>query len=529
MNRFKGQASTGKVALVMGAVVFVLGLVALLLLRASFYVNIPGGKLGVVMSYFGDEKKQPFALAKAGEMGLQETLKMPGVSYMNLFWSYDVYTYDWAEVPAGKIGVRIKLYGKPLADGKLVASSDDEAGVVRQVLPTGPHPINAIVIDGLTKEPLGKRDPRVKDYFEIIEVYPAVQIPPGYVGIHTVLDGPEDAEANALTVTAGNRGVQEKIFEEGKYFLNPYTDRVQIVSALAAQYSISDGDDLSVLSKDGFRISLSGMTECRLDKTSAAKTYVLLNESKNDGQDGASGRMDEELLQKVILPNSTAFGRNIGVKNTATQMAGGATRAAMQKSYQDALKATCAMQGVVVEQAGITKVTLPTSMAKTLKERELAVLQRDMLLAQTKQQGEEAALATETALAKRKAALVEQEKKNLITIQAANEKIATALAAAEQKKEVAEQRVKAAKDTAAATLATNQALAKIETANNLAASAKFRTGVKAFGGDGEAFAEAALVEKIAKAIDSLMANSEGNSPLMRFFERGQSAPAQPAK
>ena len=57
MNRFRGQASTGKVALVMGAVVFVLGLVGVLLLRASFYLNIPGQKLGVVMSYFGDEKK----------------------------------------------------------------------------------------------------------------------------------------------------------------------------------------------------------------------------------------------------------------------------------------------------------------------------------------------------------------------------------------------------------------------------------------------------------------------------------------
>jgi hypothetical protein len=514
---------------VFGAIALGLGLVALLLLRANFYLSIPAKNLGVVMSYFGKEKEDPFSLAKAGEKGLQEGLKMPGVYYTDLFWSYDVYTYDWPEVPAGKIGVRIKLYGRPLPDGKLVASSEDEAGVVRQVLPTGPHPINAIVIDGLTKEPIGKRDPAKKDYFEIIEVYPAVQIPPGYIGIHTILDGPEASEANGITVTAGNRGVQEKIFEEGKYFLNPYTDRVQIVSALAAQYSISDGDDLSVLSKDGFRISLSGMTECRLDKTTAARTYVLLNESKNDGHDGNSARLDDELLQKVILPNSTAFGRNIGVKNTATQMAGGATRAAMQKSYQEALKTACAMQGVVVEQAGITKVTLPPSMAATLKDRELAVLQRDMLLAQTKQQVEEAALATEQALAQRKASLVTQEKNNLEVIQTANEKIATALAAAEQKKEVAEQRVKAARDTAAATLATNQALAKIETANNLAASAKFRTGVKAFGGDGEAFAEAALVEKIAKAIDSLMANSEASSPLMRFFERGQSAPAQPSK
>jgi hypothetical protein len=481
--------------------------------------------MGVVMKYFG-EFPEPGMLSKPGQCGLQAEVIRPSFGWMDRLWSSDVTIYDWPEIPDNMVGVRIKMWGKPLPPGRLVAQMEDEGGIVREVLVPGRYDINAVVVDGITKQPVGTRTLEVMDYAEIIELYPPVQIPPGYIGIHTVLDGPQSPEPNLITVKGKVKGVQEKALEEGKYFLNPYCERVAIVSALAARYSISEGDELSMLSKDGFRIAMSGMNECRLDVENSPRTFVLLNEEKNDDMRRDAAKLDEELVHKVILPNSVSFARTIGAKNSATEISGGATRLSMQNAYETAMKENCKEQGVIVEQAGITKVTLPETIATTLQQRELAVQNRKMFDAQARQQLEEAKLATEKALSLRKSELVEQEQKNLEVTNAAELEVAEKLAQAEQEKEVAEKKVLAAKDNALGILAKAESEAKVITAKNLAESASYRTGVKAFGGDGAAYAEALLSERVSKAITSIMANSDGKSPFMRFFERGESLPVE---
>jgi regulator of protease activity HflC (stomatin/prohibitin superfamily) len=471
--------------------------------------------MGVQTAWFGQDPKPGF-LAESGERGLRKGLLGPGRHYVDRFWGNDVRVYPWPVIPDGKVGVLIRLYGD--RSQSIESKTPSQRGIVREPLPNGPHMINAIVRDGVTGTPIGERDPKRLDYDSIVEVFDPVQVPPGYIGIHTVVNGEAADEANTLVVEDGKQGVQKTPLTEGKYFLNPYFDRVAILSTLAARYSLSDGENLSILSKDGFRVNLSGMIEARLDREAAPKTFVLLNEGKNDGQDGLSARLDEELLQKVLLPNSVSFMRNIGASKSAVEIAGGSTRAEMQKSFEEALRASSKDQGLIVEQAGITKVTLPSDIASTLQARQIAIQNREKLEAQTLQEVEKGLLEKEKALALQKGELVEQSQANLEVTTEAAKQIASKLAQAETRKEVAEKRLSAAKDLAAATLAEGEAKAAVIRATNEAQSAKWRVGVKAFGGDGAAFADSVLSGKLGRGISSIMANSsEGNSPLMKRF------------
>ncbi len=484
-------------------------------------INVDAGHIAVLTNRVGEDLKNGEEIATSPKQkGVQKDVLTEGRHFRNpYYWGWAI--YPMVEIPNGKMGIRIRLYGDDLPYGDFLAKKESDKGIVEEVLAPGRHAINALVVDGSTKTVIGKDRPR-GDYAEIVEIWDPVIIPAGYRGIVTNLAGPMAPEANTLLVSAGFRGTQEETLGEGTYYRNPYFWRIDAIDCRSQRFNLSEGSDLTLLSMDGFRIKLDGIIEFRVNPAKAAQIFVLYNELKNDT--AATAMIDEEVIQKIVLPNARSFCRLKGAKSTAVEFVGGETRSKFQKEFQDALVTTCGEQGVEIVQALVTKVVPPAPITAPLQGRELARQQLKQYEQQVAQQLEEAKLATEKGLVTQKKSLIEADGEVVKVSTQAQEDQGVKLAQANRDKDVAEKQLAASKDKADAILAKAKAEAEVIRFQNLAEAAKWKESIVAFGNDGSAFAEYTLRQKMAKAYSSLMINSsesEGDSPLMRFFKKNE--------
>ena len=100
-----------------------------------------------------------------------------------------------------------------------------------------------------------------------------------------------------------------------------------------------------------------------------------------------------------------------------------------------------------------------------------------------------------------------------------------ALIDANKRLAVAEQKLLAAKDLAAAIMAKGKADADVTRFANQAEAAGWQKSIAAFGGNGTEFARWTLYRKLAPAFRSLMVNTD-NSPLMDIFKAFDSKSSQ---
>src|SRR5262249_43708441 len=140
-----------------GAFLF-LALVAYVELR----IDVPAGHLAVLTRKTGDDIDNTDAVAPDdNHKGLQLNVLTEGRYFYNPFY-WDWAVYPMVDVPAGKMGVRVRLYGQNLPYGHFLATQESQKGIVPEVLRPGRYPINAVV-----KGQEGGR-PR-QDYVEIVE------------------------------------------------------------------------------------------------------------------------------------------------------------------------------------------------------------------------------------------------------------------------------------------------------------------------------------------------------------------------
>ncbi len=489
---------------------------------SQFRIDVPAKHIGVLIRQTGEDlPNEEEVAAKEGQKGLQLMVLTEGRRFLNPYvWDWEV--YPMVEIPEGKLGVRIRLYGDDPPAGSLVAEKETQRGVVPEVLRPGRYPINALV-----RGQEGDRASR-KDYVEIVEVHEPVTVPAGFRGVVTNLSGPMPADRNTVTVVAGFRGVQTKTIDAGTYYYNPYLYRVAKVDCRSQRYNLGEHDEMGFPSKDGFWVSLDGVIEFRIDPERAAEVFVLFNEAENDNP--GEGTFQEEVIRKIVMPNARSFCRIRGSNSSGRDFIGGATRAAFQQAFQDAMHAACDKEGVEIVQALITKIHPPQAIAEPVRAREVARQELSQYKEQTAQQIEEAKLATETALIAQKQALVAADQEVVkVTIKALQEQ-QVAVTKAEEELEVSRRDLEAAKDQAAALLARAKADAGVIVFQNVAEAAGWKTAVDALGGDGNAYAKYIMMERLAPAFTRIMANS-ADTPLMTVFNdvvESQGAVALPA-
>jgi hypothetical protein len=499
MNRWTGPA------LAILASIVVLSIAAAWLVYTQFRIDVPAKHIAIITQKTGLDMENHQEIAPSSDhKGIQREILTEGRYF------YNPYSYDWKvepmiEVATDQLGVRVRLEGDDLEYGEIIAWEETQKGIVPEVLRPGRYAINP--------------------YLEKVELHQPVTIPAGFKGVVTLLAAPIPQEPNKLLVKKGERGVQEETLDPGTYYINPYVKRINVVDCRSQRFNL--GEDMGFPSKDGFWIILEGIIEFRVKPTEAAPVYVTYNDIVNDS-DGGGGRIDEEIIKKIIMPNARSFCRLRGSDHSGREFISGDTRIEFQAEFQKAMQEFCDPLGVEIIQALITKIRPPQAIAGPVRDREVARQKLAQYTQQILQQESEKSLAIEQAMIAQRQALVDADRKVVeITTQAKRLQDVTVTKANENLK-VAERRLNAAKDEALAIFSRGKAEADVIDFNNEALAAGWKRAVNAFAGDGKAYAKYVLYQKLAPGFQSIMANT-ADSPLMEIFKNFETKKTEAAK
>jgi hypothetical protein len=471
-------------------------------------IDVPNKHMAILTRKTGEDLEQGVIIAPTeAYKGVQKEVKAEGRYY------YNPYDWDWqivpqVEIPEGKLGVRIRMYGEDLAAGELIAWKDTQKGIVAEVLRPGRYAINAYVAEK------GDREPPRQNCAEMVELHEPVTIPAGFKGLITDLTAAMPKEINELLSDKGERGVQSETLEPGTYYLNPYLQEVRLVDCRSQRHNLTD---IGFPTKDGFWVSLEAIIEFRVKPDKAASTYILYNEER-EGK-----ALAQEIINKVILPNARAYTRLRGSNHSGKEFIAGNTRVMFQEDFQKTMKSTCDDQGIEIIQALITTIKPPEKIADPVRRLQIALQQEAQYKKEIDQQLAEQELAVQKATVLQKRAVVAAEQEVVVVTTEAKKKQEVALIDANTRLAVAEQKLMAAKDQAAAMMAKGKADADVVSFANQAEAAGWKKSVAAFSGDGNEFARWTLYKKLASAFRSMMINTE-NSPLMDVFKAFDSKP-----
>ena len=172
---------------------------------------------------------------------------------------------------------------------------------------------------------------------------------------------------------------------------------------------------------------------------------MLYNEERN-GKDA----IDEQVIQKIILPNARAYARLKGSSHSGKEFITGDTRATFQEDFRARCRATCATQGIEIIQALITTIKPPEKIADPVRRRQIAMQQEKQYKKEIEQQAAEQELAVQKARVRAKRPQVAAEQEVVVVTIEAKKKQEVAIIDANKRLAVAEQKFAAAKDLAAA-------------------------------------------------------------------------------
>lgn len=340
------------------------------------------------------------------------------------------YTWDWkisriTEVPAGKLAVVTRLFGKDLPPGQIIAG-DGEKGILADILRPGRH--------------------RINPYAYRIELADAVTIRAGHVGVTTSLVGKDglniklpDDERNTFLVRTAMKGVLPDVLEPGTYYLNPYMVSVVEVTLQSQRFTLNGADAISFLTMDGFTVTVEGVIECAIDVDHAA----LLTHRV--------GEMDD-IMQKIVLPRARGFSRIEGSKHPAIDFIVGETRQGFQRDLEDHLRSKSKDWGVEIKSVLVTKINVPDEIASISRNRELAIQEAKKYDQQITQARSEAELAKQEMLAQQNKEKVQADTLRIRAVIGAEQEQAVQVVASKKDLEVAEVRSEAAQAQAEAVL-----------------------------------------------------------------------------
>jgi regulator of protease activity HflC (stomatin/prohibitin superfamily) len=474
----------------------IVGLSVIWTVYTSFRIDVGSGEMAVLIRKTGLDITNGDEIAPTPEhKGIQREVLAEGRHF------YNPYTWSWQvdkqiEIAPGDMGIKISLTGDDLGYGDFLAKVNEKGeattkGIMPGVLNPGRYPINP--------------------YLYAVEIQKPVTIPAGFKGIVTNLAAPLAEDPNKLLVKPGERGVQETTLEAGTHYLNPYVTRVDQVDCRSQRFNLGEEGDMGFPTKDGFWVSLDGVIEFRVVPEKAAEVYVLFNRSDNGPE------IDKEIVETIVMPNARSFCRLQGSNSSGRDFIQGTTRTAFQESFEKSMKEACQPLGIEVIQALVTKIRPPQQIADPVRQREIAKQQELQYQQQALQQESEQKLAVEKALVEQKQALVKADQDIVkITTQAQQDQ-EVAITKGNEKAAVAQLKLDATIDEAAAIEAKGKAAADVVRFNNEAEAAGWTKAVEAFEGDGQAYAQYVMYQKLSASYRRIMVNT-ADSPIMKIFE-----------
>ncbi len=466
-----------------GPVLLAVAVVALFIFIWFFCRIEPrGGQIAVLIHKTGKDLPADQVLAlDARQKGIKLAVLAEGRYFKNPYsWGWEIHPIT--DIPAGKLGVVTRLYGADLATGKILAEEGTK-GIVAAVLTPGKY--------------------RVNPYAEKVEMFDAIRIRPGHVGVKTLLVGRDvlnsDLAAekrNTFLIDEGLKGVVAEVLDPGTYYLNPYVVNVVEVNLQSQRFEMSGDDVITFLTLDGFTVTVEGTIEFRLERDKAA----LLTHRVGD--------MDD-VIKKVILPRARGFSRIEGSKHPAVDFIVGETRQKFQSELENHLRSKSEDWGVEIKSVLIRKIIVPDEIASISRDREVAVQEANKYEQQIEQARSKAELVKQEMLALQNAEKVKADTSRIQAVINAQQGQSVDLIAAQQRLGVAKVDLQAAEFQSQAILAEARGKGDAINAGNAAEASVVGSLVFAFGG-GPNLARYELYNTLAPKIETILSSDQDN-------------------
>ncbi len=391
------------------------------------FIVIPTGKIGLVLAKDGAELETGRILGRkvdcdsyqdaeaflinGGRKGRQTAIIAPGSYRINTLL-FEIELTDMTMIPDNAVGIVTTAEGKPLEEGQIAGKiieghnkfqdvdmflqSDGLKGLQEQVILAGSYFLNP--------------------WFAKLEMVKMTEIPIGHVGVVISYVGAEGVDLSGVEfkhgniVSKGSKGVWAEPLGPGKYPINPYIMKVEMVpttnlvlnwaSARSESHQLDKNlSTITVRSKDGFPFNLDVSQIIHIPTTEAPKVIARFGNMNN-------------LVSQVLEPTIGNYFRNSAQDSDVIAFLG--TRKERQQSAKDHIGKVLEQYNVYGVDTLIGDIVPPESLMKTLTDRKLAEEQKITYDTEKKAQETRQTLEKETAIADMQKEIVKADQGVLI-------------------------------------------------------------------------------------------------------------------
>lgn len=373
---------------------------------------IPKGKIGLLSAKDGKQLPTGAILARyvesdnfqdtraflvnGGQRGKQVGYLNNGVYRINPFL-FEIAISDITYIEDGNVGVITALDGVPLDQSAIAGkvfkdhnnyqdfdkflASGGQRGLQEQVIQAGNYSLNPWAIE--------------------VEKVPMTSIPIGHVGVIISYVGEEgkdlsgDGFKHGNIVKKGEKGVCISPLDPGKYAINPYTHKIEVVPTTNLVLNWATGRNeshkldsnlstITVRSKDGFPFNLDVSQIIHVPSNEAPKVIARFGSMQN-------------LVSQVLEPTIGNYFRNSAQDSDVIAFL--TTRQTRQNAAKEAISKVLEEYNVHAVDTLIGDITPPESLMKTLTDRKIAQEEEVTFETQRKAQDQRKTLESAKALA----------------------------------------------------------------------------------------------------------------------------------
>jgi uncharacterized membrane protein YqiK len=376
------------------------------------FTIIPTGKIGLVLARDGGELETGAILGRKvpcdsyqdaeaflknnGRKGRQTGIITPGSYRINTFL-FDVEISDMISIPDNAVGIVTTLEGKPLDDGQIagkIIADHNKFQDADLFLNKGGY-------KGLQEQVILSGSYFLNPWFVKVEMVKMTEIPIGYVGVVISFVGEEGPDLSGVEfkhgniVARGNKGVWAEPYGPGKYPVNPYILKVELVpttnlvlnwaNARSESHQLDKNlSTITVRSKDGFPFNLDVAQIIHIPTTEAPKVIARFGNMVN-------------LVSQVLEPTIGNYFRNSAQDSDVIAFLG--SRKERQEAAREHIGRVLEQYNVIGVDTLIGDIVPPESLMKTLTDRKIAEEQKVTYETQMKAQETRQSLEKETAIA----------------------------------------------------------------------------------------------------------------------------------
>ncbi|MHA4807675.1 SPFH domain-containing protein [Flavitalea flava] len=376
------------------------------------FTIVPTGKIGLVLARDGAELETGSILARkvpcdsfqdaqaflksGGRKGRQTGIITPGSYRINTFL-FEVEISDMVSIPDNTVGIVTTQEGKPLEEGQIAGRIIGDHNRFQDVdlfMNNGGY-------KGLQEQVILAGTYFLNPWFAKVETVKMTEIPIGHVGVVISYVGSDGVDLSGVEfrhgniVAKGSKGVWAEPLGPGKYPINPYIMKVELVpttnlvlnwaNARSEAHQLDKNlSTITVRSKDGFPFNLDVSQIIHIPTTEAPKVI------------GRFGNMTN-LVSQVLEPTIGNYFRNSAQDSDVIAFLG--TRKERQQSAREHIGKVLEQYNVIGVDTLIGDIVPPESLMKTLTDRKLAEEQKVTYETQMKAQETRQSLEKETAIA----------------------------------------------------------------------------------------------------------------------------------